>query len=271
MRGDAVTQTNSSLTLSASGAFAGRVALVTGGAGGIGRAIVQALRDQGAHVVAADYCGEEVDADFDMRIGADTVLALDVTKKQAITDLVMRIEKQLGTIDLLVNVAGVVSFGSAQDLAEEEWDRVIGINLKGTFLACQAVMASMKAKGFGRIVNVGSVVGKNGGNARPWLSPDEQQRAGNVAYGVSKAGVHMMTSFLAKELAASGVTVNAVAPGPIATAMTSDFPPALQALIPVGRMGSMNDVVRAMLFLLASDAGFITGEVLDVNGGIWCD
>jgi NAD(P)-dependent dehydrogenase (short-subunit alcohol dehydrogenase family) len=258
-----------SLGLPGGEVFAGRVALVTGGAGGIGSAVVNALREQGARVVAADY--RHAGADNAAPDQPGTVIGLDVTSKQVIADLVARIERQLGPIALLVNVAGVVSFGSAQDLAEEEWDRVIDINLKGTFLACQAVMASMKTHRFGRIVNIGSVVGKNGGNARPWLAPQEQQRAGNVAYGASKAGVHMLTSFLAKELAAFGVTVNAVAPGPIATGMTDSFPPALQALIPVGRMGSMRDVVRAILFLLAPDAGFITGEVLDVNGGIWCD
>lgn len=258
-------------TMFSSDTFAGRVALVTGGAGAIGSAVVRALRTQGALVIAADYCGIGMDADFDMKSAADAMLALDVTKKQAIIDLVKHIEKHLGAIDLLVNVAGIVSFGSAQDLAEDEWDRVIDINLKGTFLTCQAVMDGMKARGFGRIVNIGSVVGKNGGNARPWLSAEEQQRAGNIAYGISKAGVHTMTSFLAKELAGFGVTVNAVAPGPIATGMTASFPPALKALIPIGRMGVMNDVVRAILFLLATDADFITGEVLDVNGGIWCD
>lgn len=251
--------------------FSGRVALVTGGAGTIGSAVVQALRDQGARVIAADRCALEPDSGRGALDESGSVVALDVTKRHEILDLVARIEAQVGSVDLLVNVAGVVSFGSAQDLPEDEWDRVIDINLKGTFLTCQAVMGAMKEKGFGRIVNIGSVVGKNGGNARPWLGPDEQQRAGNVAYGISKAGVHMMTAFLAKELAASGVTVNAVAPGPIATSMTGTFPPALRALIPVGRMGVAHDVVRAILFLLASDAGFITGEVLDVNGGLWCD
>lgn len=120
-------------------------------------------------------------------------------------------------------------------------------------------------------MNLGSVVGKNSGNARPWLDPGEQQRAGNVAYGVSKAGVHCMTGFLARELAAYGITVNTVAPGPIATAMTTSFPPALAALIPRGRMGTPDDVARAVLFLVQRDSDFITGEVLDINGGMWSD
>jgi 3-oxoacyl-[acyl-carrier protein] reductase len=176
-----------------------------------------------------------------------------------------------GRLDVLVNAAGVVSFGAAADLDEAEWDRVQSINLKGSFLCCQAAIAAMRRAGYGRIVNLGSIVGKNGGNARPWLHPDEQRVAGNVAYGVSKAGVHAMTAFLAKELASAGITVNAVAPGPIATRMTTAFPEPLRAAIPVGRMGAMDDVVNAVLFLAGREAGFITGEVLDVNGGMWCD
>lgn len=254
-----------------SGGLAGRVALVTGGAGAIGRAVASALVQRGVKVVAADIGLSADPANCDFGRDACTQVRLDVSSKTGINDLAARIAGTLGGIDLLINVAGVVSFGSAEDLAEEEWDRVIRINLKGSFLCCQAVIPQMKRKRFGRIVNIGSVVGKNGGNARPWLSPDEQVRAGNVAYGVSKAGVHAMTSFLAKELAAFGITVNAVAPGPIATAMTTSLPEALRALIPVGRMGTMNDVVGAILFLASANSGFITGEVLDVNGGIWCD
>lgn len=249
--------------------FDGRIALVTGARGGIGSATVAALRERGAIVFAADVTAPPLRPDQDLSNGAD--LALDVTSRRAVHEAVGFIERGAGAIDLLVNVAGVVSFGSAASLEEAEWDRVLGINLKGSFLASQAVIPGMKRARFGRIVNLGSVVGKNAGNARPWLSPDEQARAGNVAYGVSKAGVHAMTAFLAKELAAFGVTVNAVAPGPIATAMTTNFPEALRALIPVGRMGTMNDVVRAILFLASKDAGFINGEVLDVNGGMWCD
>jgi 3-oxoacyl-[acyl-carrier protein] reductase len=198
-------------------------------------------------------------------------VALDVRSKPQLLALVDSLRQSLGPVDTLVNVAGVVSFGSAQDLAEAEWDRVIDINLKGSFLAVQAVIPGMRELGFGRIVNLGSVVGKNSGNARPWISPDEQHRAGNVAYGVSKAGIHSMTGFLARELACHGITVNAVAPGPIATEMTTDFPAALRALIPRGRMGTAEDVVRAVGFLIQRESDFITGEVLDVNGGMWSD
>jgi NAD(P)-dependent dehydrogenase (short-subunit alcohol dehydrogenase family) len=244
--------------------FAGRVALVTGGAGAIGRATAQALAARGATVFAADIGNVD---------GGDTFksVRLDVTRKADITAVVASIVDAHGGIDLLVNVAGVISHGSAEDLAEAEWDRVLGINLKGTFLCCQAVMPQMKARRYGRIVNIGSIVGKNGGNARPWIDTNEQVRSANVAYGVSKAGIHAMTAFLAKELAAHGVTVNAVAPGPVATSMTSNYPQALRALVPVGRMGTLDDVIDAILFLLSERSSYITGEVLDINGGMWCD
>jgi NAD(P)-dependent dehydrogenase (short-subunit alcohol dehydrogenase family) len=170
-----------------------------------------------------------------------------------------------------VNVAGIVSMGNAETLAEAEWDRVMDINLKGTFLCCQAAIGHMKRAGGGRIVNMGSVIGKNGGNPRPWLAPGEQDRASNVAYGASKAGVHIMTAFLAKELASANITVNAVAPGPVASAMTTNFPQTLRDLIPMGRMGAADEIAAAVLFLAAPQSGFVTGEILDVNGGIWCD
>jgi 3-oxoacyl-[acyl-carrier protein] reductase len=229
------------------GGFAGQVVLVTGAAGGIGAALARAFANRGAIVVAADRAWSE-----------------EVPAKPAIVtpDSIKRMH---------LDVAGVASHGNAVDLSTAEWDRVMGINLRGSFLCCQAALRQMKPRGYGRIVNLGSVVGKNSGNARPWIAPDEQNVAGNVAYGVSKAGVHAMTGFLAKEAASAGITVNAVAPGPIATAMTTAFPPQLSAAIPVGRMGALGDVVNAILFLASPGSGFITGEVLDVNGGMWCD
>ncbi|WP_338880061.1 SDR family NAD(P)-dependent oxidoreductase [Achromobacter veterisilvae] len=245
--------------------FSGRVALVTGGAGGIGRAVCTALAAHGAQVVAADRVA------FEPPVPGVQGAPLDVTRRDDIVRCMDDVVARLGRLDILVNVAGIVSMGNAETLAEAEWDRVMDINLKGTFLCCQAAIGHMKRAGGGRIVNMGSVIGKNGGNPRPWLAPGEQDRASNVAYGASKAGVHIMTAFLAKELASANITVNAVAPGPVASAMTTNFPQTLRDLIPMGRMGAADEIAAAVLFLAAPQSGFVTGEILDVNGGIWCD
>lgn len=248
--------------------FTERVALVTGGAGGIGQAVAQALIAHGAHVIAADRV---LPSDFSDQKSTVEYVQMDVTRPDDVHRVVNEIIAHHGRLDILVTVAGVVSVGSAEKLIEQEWDRVIDINLKGTFLCCQAVIPIMKQQQFGRIITFGSVLGKNGGNPRPWIDPAEQDRAGNVAYGVSKAGVHIMTSYLAKELANKGITVNSIAPGPIASAMTTSFPETLRALIPVGRMGHSSEVAQAVLFLASPYSGFITGEILDVNGGLWPD
>lgn len=246
--------------------LAQRTALVTGGSGGIGKAVAQALAASGATVIAADL---KVPSDASPN-GIEHVV-LDVTQRQQVTACIDDIVSRHGRLDILVNVAGVVSLGNAADLPEQEWDRVMNINLKGTFLCCQAALPVMKQARFGRIINMGSVLGKNGGNPRPWIDPAEQNRASNVAYGASKAGLNAVTAYLAKEVASFGITVNTVAPGPVASEMTTDFPKALRDLIPVGRMGEANDIASAVLFLASPMSGFITGETLDVNGGLFVD
>ncbi len=246
--------------------YSQRVALVTGAAGGIGKAVSHALAGCGATVVAADLKKAEVNG-----AGRIEPVELDVTKAAQIRACVDDIVSRHGRLDILVNVAGIVSIGSAADLAEEEWDRVMAINLKGTFLCCQAVLPAMKQAGFGRIINMGSVLGKNGGNPRPWINPAEQERASNVAYGASKAAINAVTAYLAKETAAFGITVNTVAPGPVASEMTTNFPASLRELIPVGRMGDAREIASAVLFLASPESGFITGETLDVNGGLFVD
>ena len=252
--------------------LAGRTALITGAAGGIGAAVARAFAAAGADLSLADLkpvaaLADEVRAQGRRAVDTPT----DVTQAMQVGALIETTLKTLGKIDVLVNVAGTVSFGAAATLPEAEWERVLAVNLKGTFLCCQAVIASMRAQRYGRIVNIGSILGKNGGNARPWLDATEQAQASNVAYGVSKAGVHAMTMFLARELAADGITVNAVAPGPIVSKMTANFPQRLRNLIPVGRMGTADEVAQACLFLASESSGYITAEILDVNGGMWGD
>jgi 3-oxoacyl-[acyl-carrier protein] reductase len=252
--------------------LAGRTALITGAGGGIGSAVARAFAAAGADLSLADLqpvaaLAAEVKATG--RRVLDT--PCDVTQSHEVKALINATLESLGKIDVLVNVAGTVSFGPAATLAEAEWERVLAVNLKGTFLCCQAVIAPMRAQKYGRIINIGSILGKNGGNARPWLDAGEQAQASNVAYGVSKAGVHAMTMFLARELADAGITVNAVAPGPIASNMTANFPQRLRDLIPVGRMGTADEVARACLFLAGESSGYITAEILDVNGGMWGD
>ena len=195
----------------------------------------------------------------------------DVTRSAEVKQLVDSAIAVFGKVDILVNVAGTTSFDSAQTLDEAEWDRVLTVNLKGTFLCCQSVIDTMRRQNYGRIINIGSILGKNGGNARPWHDRGEQERAANIAYGASKAGIHSLTLYLAKELASDNVTVNAVPPGPIASKMTKMFSPALRNLIPVGRMGAAQEVANACLFLASDGCAFVTGEILDVNGGMWGD
>lgn len=241
------------------------VAVVTGAAGAIGTAVCQQLLAEGYQVAALDLAEPRL-LGRQMRY-----FSCDVTSRAALRDVVEDIEDQLGPITALVNVAGVLSSGSALELKVTEFDRVMRVNVLGTLVPCQLIGQLMAERRQGSIVNIGSVVGKNGGNARPWLDTGEQTRAAGVAYGMSKAAVHTLTLFLAKELARTGVRVNAVAPGPVASEMTETFAESLRALIPLGRMGRASEVAAAVSFMLSDKAGFISGEILDVNGALWCD
>jgi len=258
--------------MSASPGLQGRMAIVTGATGGIGSAICRRFARAGADICLADIKSTAGIAAEVRALGCEAVeCAADVSRSEDVRQMIATALTSFGRIDILVNVAGTVSMGPAESISEAEWDRVLAVNLKSVFLCCQAVIKPMREQRYGRIVNIGSVVAKNGGNPRPWIDRAEQARAGNVAYGASKAGVHVLTHFFAKELAADGITVNAVAPGPIASAMTTGFPDQLRALIPVGRMGTADEVAEAVAFLAGENSGYITSEVLDVNGGIWGD
>lgn len=252
--------------------FNGKIAVVTGAAGGIGSAVARQLGAEGANLCLADKRPSASLLEELRALGRKVIdQPTDVTDAKAVRAMVDRTLEAFGRIDILVNVAGVSSHGSSDDVTEAEWDRVLTNNLKSVFLCCKAVIPTMRAQHYGRIVNIGSVLGKNGGNPRPWLDRNEQKRAGNLAYGASKAGINGLTMFLAKELAVDGITVNVVAPGPIASAMTVNFPETLRALIPVGRMGKATEVAEAVAFLASDGAAFVTAEVLDVNGGLFGD
>ena len=252
--------------------LAGKTALITGAAGAIGSAIARRFAAEGADIcLAARRGAPELAAELRAMGRRVSDAPTDVTVKADNQAMVARCIADLGRVDILVTVAGVVSQGSAEDLEEAEWDRVMGINLKGVFLSCQAVIAPMRAQKSGRIINIGSLLAKNGGNPRPWINREDQKRGGNVAYGSAKAGVHAMTLYLAKELAADNITVNAVAPGPIGSPMTKNLPPSLVEMIPMGRIGLPDDVADACAYLAGEQASWVTGEILDVNGGIWID
>jgi 3-oxoacyl-[acyl-carrier protein] reductase len=250
----------------------GRTAIITGAAGGIGRAVARRFAAEGALLCLADRYGcaglaEELTASGHKLIDIPT----DVTSGDDIHTMVKLTLEAFGKIDILVTVAGIASTGDAKTLSEAAWDRVMAVNLKGVFRCCQAVIPAMRAARYGRIITIGSVLAKNGGNPRPWIDRNEQARSGNIAYGAAKAGVHAITLYLAKELSADNITVNCVAPGPIASAMTTNLPDTFKTLLPVGRLGRPEEVADAVTYLAGEQASFTTGEILDVNGGGWVD
>ena len=251
-----------------------RVAIITGAAGGLGRATAIQFVKEGAKLGLIDIgdC-QGLIKELKAIVPEAHVIALqvDVTDEAAVLRAVAEVASHFQKIDILVNIAGIVSHGNSSDVSLAEWQRVLNINLTSTLICSKAVLPAMRDKRYGRIISMSSVLGKNGGNPRPWINPEEQKKAGNVAYGVSKAGINALTFYLAKENAHHGITVNAIAPGPVASNMTTNFPQSLKDLIPVGRMGKAEDIAEAVTFLAAESAGFITGEVLDVNGGSWMD
>jgi 3-oxoacyl-[acyl-carrier protein] reductase len=254
------------------GSPARRVALITGAAGVIGGAIARRFASSGIDLclVDASSCDALVE---DLRDSGVRVLVreLDVSDADATRHVVDEAVSDFGRLDIFAAVAGVTSLGSIASITPEEWDRVHAINLRGLFFSVQAALAPMRAQDFGRIITIGSVLAKNGGNPRPWLDPSEQSMAANAAYGAAKAGVHALTLFAAKEAAANGVTVNCIAPGPVAGPMTRTLPQALVAQIPTGRMATPEEVAAVAAFLASEEAAHVTGEIIDINGGLWMD
>jgi NAD(P)-dependent dehydrogenase (short-subunit alcohol dehydrogenase family) len=240
-----------------------RVAIVTGGTKGIGGAVTERLSAEGAHVCAV-YAGDHDTARALQRKLADdgqsiSVHSGDIGDRAFCRDLVAAIEGEHGSVDYLVNNAGLLVENNAFRLTEDEWDRAIRVNLSGPFHLAQAVLPSMAERGFGRIVNVGSVTAAMG-------SPVE------VAYGAAKSGLVGMTRSLARAVARKGVTVNLVIPGVFDTDMTrsmrQEAQDAIAAMIPLGRRGLPAELAHAVLFLLDDRASYVTGSVVTVDGGL---
>lgn len=241
----------------------GKVALVTGGSRGIGRAVALKLAENGADV-AINYAGntaaaEEVKAAIE-KLGRKAMLVQgSVADTDGVQAIVNQVVKELGRLDILVNNAGITRDGLLMRMKEADWDAVLETNLKGVFNCSKAVMRTMMKQKSGRIVNMASVVGEMG-------------NAGQANYAAAKAGVIGFTKSLAKEVASRGITVNAVAPGFIATDMTKvltdDQKAEMAKTIPLGRAGQPEDVANAVLFLVSDEAAYITGQVLNVDGGM---
>ena len=234
-----------------------RVAIVTGGTRGIGEAISIALRDMGMQV-AANYAGNEERARaFTERTGIAN-FKWDVADHGASQEGVRQVESELGPVDVLVNNAGITRDTTMKRMDHAKWQEVMDTNLGGCFNMAKAVFEGMIGRGYGRIVNIGSINGQAG-------------QYGQVNYAAAKSGIHGFTKALAQEGARSGVTVNAIAPGYIDTDMVAAVPAdvltKIVARIPVGRLGQASEIARGVLFLVADEGGFITGSTLSINGG----
>jgi len=241
----------------------GRKALITGAAQGIGKTVALLLASEGADVAVSD---------INMELAAETCLEIEKLGRRSVAiegnvadsnsaeTMVKEAAEKLGGLDILVNNAGITKDSLILRMKEDDWDAVINVNLKGTFNCTKAAVKLMSKQRSGKIVNIASIVGLMG-------------NAGQANYAASKAGVIGLTKTTAREFAARGITVNAVAPGFIATAMTEAIPEKakqeLNAQIPMGRLGLPADVAEAVLFLSGASADYITGQVLSVNGGMY--
>jgi 3-oxoacyl-[acyl-carrier protein] reductase len=243
-----------------------RVAMVTGAGRGIGLGIALAFVREGARVAICDVSAALLD-DALAQIGAlggqALAFQMDVTHKEQIQHVVGEVVSRWGMIDILVNNAGIYEVLPFGEISEAQWDRLLAVNLKGAFFCCQVVVPHMKRQGRGRIINMASSAGKTGGTLA------------GAHYSVSKAGLICLAKQLARELGPHGITVNAIAPGRIDTPMihvaSDEENEAFRLRTPLGRLGTAEDVANAAVFLASDEASFITGEILDVNGGLLID
>ncbi|HEY0178521.1 MAG TPA: acetoacetyl-CoA reductase [Dokdonella sp.] len=244
-----------------------RIAVVTGGIGGLGTEICKYLARSGRDVVAVDLAARSERLDAFRRETAEFGAAiafepLNVADFGACAELVERLARTRGAVSILVNAAGITRDTSLRKMTPEQWSEVLKVNLDGVFNMCRQVVDGMTAQGFGRIVNISSVNGQTG-------------QFGQANYSAAKAGMHGFTMALAREVAKKGVTVNSVSPGYCRTALVMAVPEDIRnqivAAIPVGRLGEPYEIARAVEFLTADDAGFITGANIPVNGGYFMD
>ena len=243
-----------------------KVAIVTGAGRGVGKAIAIALAREGANVIVNDIdiqTAEEVVKEIKSLGWKALAIRVDVSDSKEVNQMVQLALKKFKRVDILVNNAAIIKRGSIEDLTEEDWNRVIDVNLKGAFNCMKAVAGIMKKQRYGKIVNISSIAGKIG------------DLASAPCYGASKAGMICLAKSLARELAAYNINVNVVAPHAIKTDMSKEWSEEkrknIVANIPLGRMGEPEDIAEAVAFLVSDKAKFITGEVLDVNGGYLMD
>lgn len=241
-----------------------KIAIVTGAAQGIGRAVALALADAGNVPVIVDINEEtaaEVAEEFKGKGIQSMSIGVDVSKVAELTNMVDRVVAEFGTIDILVNNAGILHATLIEDITEEEWDRMLAVNLKSVFFASQKVLPYMKEKRWGRIINMSSLAGRMGGYGN------------GVGYAATKAGINGLTMSMARRVAPYKVTVNAVAPGTteskILKSFTEERIKELESMVPLGRLGKPEDIAALVTFLASEGAGFITGAVIDINGGMF--
>ena len=234
-----------------------RVAIVTGGTRGIGAAISQVLKDRG-HTVVANYAGNDEKARAFTQETGIPAYKWDVGDHEACLAGVQQVEADIGPVDIVVNNAGITRDGTLHRMTFDDWNEVMRINLGGCFNMAKATFGGMRDRGWGRIINIGSINGQAG-------------QYGQVNYAAAKSGIHGFTKALAQEGAKFGVLVNAIAPGYIDTDMVAAVPEQvlekIVAKIPVGRLGDAYEIARAVAFLASENAGFVTGSTLSINGG----
>ena len=226
------------------------MAFVTGAARGIGRCVAETLRDQGARVAAGDLGAPEIDGVLGVEV--------DVADETAVDRAFARIEAELAPVDLLVLNAGIFVIEPFEETSLESWRRTLDINLTGAFLCARRALPGMRERGYGRVVAIGSSAGKTGGAKSV------------AAYGASKAGIMAMAKSIASEYAGTGVTSNALAPALIDTDMVAAMPD-MREKVPLGRFGTTQEVADVVAFLCSDHSSFVTGEVVDVNGGFLID